>query len=172
MRHHFSNYKITLHEPTDENADSSLDEKRLMTYIVFKVRNTTWKVPIAFFIAPEVQELIRRAELLKPLETAWQLAIPEKNRTLDGSGITQLNQALSAISKPYMSIQRYKGLGEMNADQLWETSMEVKTRSILKVSIEDALEADRWFTTLMGDDVQGRREYIEQFGQFVKNLDV
>jgi DNA gyrase subunit B len=71
-----------------------------------------------------------------------------------------------------MNIQRYKGLGEMNPEQLWETSMDIKTRTILKVSIEDALEADRWFSTLMGDDVQGRREYIEQFGQFVKNLDV
>ena len=60
----------------------------------------------------------------------------------------------------------------MNPEQLWETSMNTETRTILKVSIEDALEADRWFTTLMGDDVQGRKEYIEQYGQFVKNLDV
>lgn len=173
LKHHFTQYKISLHEPVQEADDtSSLDEKRLMTFIVFKIRNTIWKVPVAFFTAPEVQELIKRAELLKQLETAWQLVIVEKNRTLEGSGITQLNQGINTISKPYMSIQRYKGLGEMNPEQLWETSMDSKTRTILKVSIEDALEADRWFSTLMGDDVQGRREYIEQFGQFVKNLDV
>ncbi len=71
-----------------------------------------------------------------------------------------------------MSIQRYKGLGEMNPDQLGETAMEPTTRSLLQVTIQDALEADGWFTTLMGDDVSGRRNYIEEYGHFVKNLDV
>jgi DNA gyrase subunit B len=60
----------------------------------------------------------------------------------------------------------------MNPEQLWETSMDPKTRLVIKISIEDALEADHWFATLMGDDVQGRRMYIEKFGQFVKNLDI
>ena len=60
----------------------------------------------------------------------------------------------------------------MLIEQLRETSIDNKTRRLLQVTIEDALEADRWFTTLMGDDVKGRKEYIEQYGQFVKNLDV
>jgi len=71
-----------------------------------------------------------------------------------------------------MNIQRYKGLGEMNPEQLWETAMDGKSRSLLQVTIEDGLEADRWFSTLMGEDVQGRKEYIEDFGKFAKNLDV
>jgi DNA gyrase subunit B len=71
-----------------------------------------------------------------------------------------------------MNIQRYKGLGEMNPDQLWETAMDNKTRSLLKVTVEDTLEADKWFSTLMGEDVKGRKEYIEDFGKFAKNLDV
>ena len=89
-----------------------------------------------------------------------------------GQGVFALINGINAISKPYMNIQRYKGLGEMNPEQLWETSMDSNSRVLLKVTIADGLEADNWFTTLMGDDVSGRKQYIEDFGHFVKNLDV
>ena len=100
------------------------------------------------------------------------LAITGKDRSITGIGATEFLDAIKAISKPFMNIQRYKGLGEMNPEQLWETAMDNKTRSLLKVTIEDSLEADRWFSTLMGEDVKGRKEYIEDFGKFAKNLDV
>ena len=98
-------------------------ETPLPTQIIFKVRNTRWAVPLMFFTAPEVHELIQRAELLKPIENAWTLTINDKDRSLENTGIMPLVHAISEISKPYMNIQRYKGLGEMNPDQLWETSM-------------------------------------------------
>ena len=168
---HFSEYAISLKQPATDDDDNAQDTASPV--IIFSKRNTQWIIDLGFFKSDELATLI---ELFKPLsileESEWKLQIKGKERVIEGKGIVKLINAISQISKPYMSIQRYKGLGEMNADQLWETAMDKETRSLLKVNIEDELLADSWFTTLMGDDVTGRREFIEDHGQFVKNLDV
>ena len=84
----------------------------------------------------------------------------------------EMNQKLAEIGKDGINIQRYKGLGEMNPEQLWETTMNPETRILVQVKLEDAIKADEIFTILMGDEIGPRREFIESNAKYVKNLDI
>jgi DNA gyrase subunit B len=128
-------------------------------------------IDFAFLVTPEYEELRRlREELGKAASAPYVL-----ERGGDRSEfllLENLARAIDEIGRKGLQIQRYKGLGEMNAEQLWETTMNPEKRTLLKVSIQDAPEAEKIFTTLMGDLVEPRREFIEKNALNVRNLDV
>ena len=97
--------------------------------------------------------------------------IMKKNKAAYAYSDAQRDKILAEMGEGCL-VQRYKGLGEMNPEQLWETTMDPTKRTIVKVTMEDAVLADEIFTLCMGEKVEPRREFIEQNAQFVRNLDV
>ena len=85
---------------------------------------------------------------------------------------TELLAYIKAEGMRDASVQRYKGLGEMNAEQLWNTTMNAETRTLLQVRLEDAVECENIFSTLMGENVENRRKFIEENALDVRNLDL
>jgi len=95
-----------------------------------------------------------------------------KTKVFQIPSVEELVQKVLEVAKRGLNIQRYKGLGEMNPDQLWETTMDPQRRTLLQVTIEDAIKADEIFTILMGNQVEPRKDFIQQHALEVRNIDV
>jgi len=119
-------------------------------------------------------EFSRSVELMRSLEASLPgpFVVGENGTSESITTREDLLERITTLAKKDLNIQRYKGLGEMNPEQLWETTMDPDKRTLLQVRIEDAVETDGIFTVLMGDQVEPRRKFIEDNALDVKNLDV
>ncbi|MEM9102374.1 MAG: DNA topoisomerase (ATP-hydrolyzing) subunit B [Pseudomonadota bacterium] len=131
----------------------------------------TYRFQRDFFSSREFQKIRALSEEISSLleDSAYLM---RNDKRIEVTQFRNVISSLMEIAKKGQSIQRYKGLGEMNPGQLWETTMDPETRRMLRVTIEDAVGADQLFTTLMGDHVEPRRDFIESNALQVSNLDV
>ena len=125
----------------------------------------------ALLASSEASKLTERAEAMRELFDG-QAILMRRGDEASVSGPIALYEAMNAQGRKGLAIQRYKGLGEMNAEQLWETTLDRDARSLLQVKIKDLVEADDIFVKLMGDIVEPRREFIQENALSVANLDV
>jgi DNA gyrase subunit B len=175
MIEYFKRYQITY--TVEQSTEASLEIEgaptKAKSVFIFKELKRTWEVPESLFIAEETEKLLTLFAPISKLEKGpWAFGLIGKETTQTNMGVLPLADTIIKAGKELMTIQRYKGLGEMNPEQLWETTMDPARRNFLQVTIEDALKADQWFASLMGEDVEDRRSYIEKHAHFVRNLDV
>ena len=131
----------------------------------------SFEMPRLFFKSGEYKRLVSFGKTLVGMfEEDTHLNIADKKHTV--TSFKEVFELLMKEARKGQQIQRYKGLGEMNPDQLWETTLDADSRRLLQVRIEDAIAADGVFTTLMGDEVEPRRTFIEKNALEVANLDV
>jgi DNA gyrase subunit B len=147
--------------------------------LVFTIRrdglelNTTIDGDI--FLTPKFIEARNLLSQLKALGEAPFTVVMDDDEDKDSrqfENLQALTEFVMNTGKKGLTIQRYKGLGEMNPEQLWETTMNPEKRTLLQVKVEDAVLADEIFTTLMGDQVEPRREFIYKNAHYVSNLDI
>ncbi len=169
---------------------SATQDQLVRVFAEFNSQNERWRLKIErphhgnvrlstldadFLLSEDYKQLVEAGQVLKtavPSGSTVTRGRGEQARTAQVRDFAEAMRWLLSEAERGLSKQRYKGLGEMNPEQLWETTMNVASRTLLQVKIEDAIAADGIFTTLMGEEVEPRRQFIEENALRVANLDV
>jgi DNA gyrase subunit B len=154
-----------------DRGDSDGEGVRLEIRRVQHGMSTTRYLPREFFDTNEYARIVSLAAKLDEL-VGTGAYVKRGDKQIEVDSFAEAITWLMSEARKGQSVQRYKGLGEMNPDQLWNTTVNPETRRLMQVKIEDAVKADEIFTTLMGDQVEPRREFIEQNALTVSNLDI
>lgn len=161
-------------ETVSYRIELAMNDDKPEGYTIWRLRHGVEEpseLSLRFFESTEYRKIAQLGNSLRGLVTPGSLVVRgEQKREIQT--FRQAVEWLMAEARKGQSIQRYKGLGEMNPDQLWETTVNPATRRLMQVRIEDAVAADEIFTTLMGDQVEPRREFIERNALTAENIDI
>lgn len=162
---------------TEKQGDLNLEPAPKKTNVFFGYTQAGWEI-IEFAESRQIEKIMAKLEengmglnIFQPAEKPVYKVKSDGEEYNIFSGL-QLLEKIKELGRKGLSIQRYKGLGEMNPEQLWETTMNPEERTLVQIRLEDAYAADAIFTMLMGDEVEPRREYIQTHALEVQNLDV
>jgi len=148
------------------------DEERESYSVILKSSNYKVNLSVPFIQSPEFKEAAALHREITEIFGSAPYGINIKGERQEVSSIEELIQKATEIAKKGLTIQRYKGLGEMNPTQLWETTMDPAKRTLKQVTIEDSIRADEIFTVLMGDQVEPRKDFIQKHALEARNIDI
>jgi len=160
--------------PTDTELSRFMEKQNKDHVDLFANGDTNYKL-LEIYEARDIEKILKRLEengIDMELPSDRIFTIEDGENKQEKYSFIDLYEILKNKGKKGLSVQRYKGLGEMNPLQLWETTMDPNTRRMKKVTLEDVVKAEEIFTILMGEAVEPRRDFIEKFAKEVKNLDI
>lgn len=155
-----------------KHGEVHFDEEQEVYAVEIRRHNYKMNLAVSFIISPEFKEISQLYKEITDVFGRPPYKLQIKDETKEASSLKELLNIATEASKKGLSIQRYKGLGEMNPQQLWETTMDPEKRTLLQVSIEDSVKADEIFTILMGDQVEPRKEFIVKHALEARNIDI
>jgi DNA gyrase subunit B len=157
--------------PDTSVGEITYDEEHQTFGTALKRQNMKAELSVDFLSSPEWRELVNRYSIVKELgEPPYKAVTKAGEQVLRNT--TELLENVMSVAKKGLTVQRYKGLGEMNPPQLWETTMDPDKRMLLQVTVADSVLADEIFTVLMGDQVEPRKEFITKHALEARNIDI